>query len=137
MVALSILPTVAIAQNLTTTVETTTVVSQENLDSASLSQLTSAIRSFNGKTVHFKGHLLYNSISEEEWWLATDDGLTIKIELDDGRQVTQTAKRCPSIFGSNDRQQGCPVSLDVELEIDSMYDYIISLKGIGFNVTFE
>ena len=45
------------AQTLTTTVETTTVTTDESINSASFMQLVSAIRGFNGQEIRVDGQL--------------------------------------------------------------------------------
>lgn len=123
------------AQTVTTTVDTTTVISDAEINSATLSQLVSAIKSFDGKVLNVEGQLYWGSGLDDTWHLTTDDGLIAEIELDDGRSVTQEAKKCTGNY--RDQEGGCSVSLNVEMDIDCLYSYCFFIKGVGFDVVFK
>ena len=128
--------TTGFAQQLTTTVETTVTVSEEDITTATFAQLVRAIRSFDGRILNVAGQM-YSDTILDEFSLVTEDGLSFKIELDDGRQVTHRARQCPSVY-SSDENPGCQVTLDIELDLvlEGYPEYVL-FGGVGFNVDFE
>lgn len=124
------------AQSVTTTIETTSITSEATTPET-LAQLVAAIRAFDGKVLNLEGELYWDSIMEDRWLLIVDDGLAVDIELDDGRETTRRAQKCPTKY--TDDGAGCEVRLDIELHTRSshrLYDSDISINGIGFNVEF-
>lgn len=114
-----------------------TVASEGTIDEASLAQLFSAFKKFDGKIVRFQGQLYWNSILEDEWYLFTESGLVIQITLDDGRRVTQIAEKCGEVRRRSSTE-GCAVAMDVELDLKPINrPNRIAVRGVGFNVEFK
>ena len=125
------------AQTLTTTVETTSISTDGDLNDASFLQLVSAIKSFNGKEIRLEGQLYSNEILEDEFTVVTANETRFEISLDDGRSVSKKARSCPSVFTSFDGKKGCPVAITIELSLGESYDSYFSLGGVGFDVEFK
>lgn len=136
-ISLLFLATTLNAQSITTTVETTTISTDANVNAASFIQLVSAIKSFNGQEIRVDGELYSNEILEDEFTIRLQNNLIFEIALDDGRSVTKKALNCPSVFSSFDGKKGCPVSLTIELALGDMYDSYFSLGGVGYDVEFK
>lgn len=126
------------AQQLTTKVQTTVTVFEENMTTATFAQLVRAIKSFDGRVLTITGRLYSNGgLFESEYTVIVEDGLSFQIDLDDGRQVTLEARQCPLVFESR-KNPGCRVTMDVELDLDATdYGQRIRFGGVGFNVDFE
>lgn len=128
--------TQAQAQSVTTTIETTSITSEATTPET-LAQLVAAIRAFDGEVLNLEGELFWDSIREDRWLLIVADGLAVDVELDDGRNTTLRAQKCPTKY--TDDGAGCEVRLDIELHTGSshrLYDSHISINGTGFNVEF-
>ncbi|MBS0126525.1 hypothetical protein [Thetidibacter halocola] len=129
--------TPGLTQQLTTTVETTVTISEEDMTTATFAQLVRAIRSFDGSTLNVSGQMYSNPILEDEFTVVVEDGLSFEIKLDDGRQVTQRARQCPSAY-SRRASAGCQVTLDIELDVSTDgYPEFVRFSGVGFNVNFQ
>jgi hypothetical protein len=125
------------AQNLMTKVETTTTISNSDINSANFLQLISAIKSFQGKELKLDGQLYSNEILEDAFTILTNQDIRLEISLDDGRSITKKARACPSVYNSFDGQMGCAVSLTIELDLGSSTDSYIVLGGVGYDVEFK
>ena len=117
---------------ITTTVKTTSIISQDQINEATLGQLAQAIKSFNGKTVNFRGSL--TNYMDHYYELTTNEGVLIKLLLDDGRTVYKKAERCTT-------SSPCKVTMDVDIQMGFDFDLCIMddlcIGGIGYNVNFN
>lgn len=129
--------TIVLAEQPATTVGTTVTVSEEAQTSAIFTQLVREVRSYHGRILNVAGQMYSNPILKDQFTVTLEDGFSFVIELDDGRQVTQRASKCPYVYLAR-LEPGCQVTLDIELDLVSQdYSEFLRFSGIGFNVNFE
>ena len=119
--------TLATAQTVTTKVETTTMISTDEMNEATFMQLISAIRSFHGKEIILAGKLRH--MSHDIFWLYTGNNEKFEISIDDGRSVKKKALQCSS-------EAPCSVSMTIELAVNSDYGGDVYLGGVGYDLEF-
>ena len=117
----------AVAETVRTETAITSIESESIGDpkTATIDQLVSALKSFNGKVITMNGKLEYNVF--DKLVFESDGGTRFIMELDDGRSVSKRVLLCKDV--------SCDVSLESELQIDH-YSGKVSLNTIGFDVEF-
>ena len=119
--------TLATAQTVTTKVETTTMISTDEMNEATFMQLISALRSFHGAEITLSGKLMH--FMDDDFWFYTGNNEKFEISIDDGRSVKKKALQCTD-------EVKCSVSMTVELEINSDYGEGVYLRGVGYDLEF-
>ena len=118
-----------VADTLNTTVRTTTTISEDDINSATLSQLLLSMLSFDNKSMRFKGELF--TTWSDNYILVTDEGIEFIVSLDDGRATRTKAQSCPDSEAST----GCTAELMVDLKV-SLSVMGVRIDAIGYEVTF-
>ena len=119
--------TSATAQTLTTKVETTTMISTDEMNEATFMQLITAIRSFHGAEITLSGELMH--VIHDKFWFFTGNNEKFEISIDDGRSVKRQALQCTN-------EARCNVSMTIELEVNSDYTSSVYLAGVGYDLEF-
>ena len=112
-----------------TTVKTTSVISEDKINAATLGQLVQALQSFHGKTIKVSGWIGSDYAPPYDLW--TSDGVYVNLKLDDGRGTTKRAKTCNS-------DSPCRVTMDLDISIGNNYDFScmdeLCIGAVGYNV---
>jgi hypothetical protein len=121
--------TVSHSADIRTTVETTSVINEQEINAATLGQLVRALRSFHGKTIKVNG-LLYTYI-DTLYLFRSSDKILMTVTLDDGRGTSKRAKTCTE-------SSPCRVKMDLDVTVGDKYsEEYLGIGGIGYNVEFN